>query len=104
MLSAALRRASGRLARPIVRNGSTKIVAVEAEVSMAYGTRFFLTKHNNAASDAVLVAFYAWFVAYNARRVVGRSFEPMDYEVPFLSFLLRQPVSIKTGLWTGFYA
>ncbi|CBY23282.1 unnamed protein product [Oikopleura dioica] len=66
MLSAALRRASGRLARPIVRNGSTKIVAVEAEVSMAY--------------DAVLVAFYAWFIAYNARRVAGRSFAPMDYE------------------------
>ena len=37
MLSAALRRASGRLARPVLRNASTKIVPVEAEVSMAYG-------------------------------------------------------------------
>ena len=102
MLSAALRRASGRLARPIVRNGSTKIVAVEAEVSMAYGTRF-LTNLSNAASDAVLVAFYAWFIAYNARRVVGRSHAPMDYEVRFLSLLPRQPVYKKTGLQTGFF-
>ena len=39
MLTAALRRASGRIARPIIRNASTKIVPVEAEVSMAYGTR-----------------------------------------------------------------
>ncbi|CAG5095737.1 Oidioi.mRNA.OKI2018_I69.XSR.g14312.t1.cds [Oikopleura dioica] len=66
MLSAALRRASGRLARPVLRNASTKIVPVEAEVSMAY--------------DAVLLGFYVWFIAYNARRVVGRSYTPMDYE------------------------
>ncbi|CBY12773.1 unnamed protein product [Oikopleura dioica] len=66
MLGRLVTRVAPRLARPMVRNASTKIVPVEAEVSNAY--------------DAILVAFYAWFVAYNARRVVGRSYAPMDYE------------------------
>lgn len=81
MLSAALRRASGRIARPILRNASTKIVPVEAEISMAYGIFSYKLINYIHHLDAVLVAFYAWFIAYNARRVAQRSWTPMDYEV-----------------------
>ena len=43
----------------------------------------FSTKNFNSylQLDAILLGFYAWFIAYNARRVVGRSYTPMDYEV-----------------------